>query len=577
MEGPSVVMCADGPALHVGTRVAEACGESMDVRAVMKQWECNEVQARQAFSLGLCKAVRVEVERGFATFLVAATGEHGLEWHYKLTPARAVSATLGVELPAADAAALANINVLCRGHSTDSATGLRPHVSGIALRLDGHTIDWAEPMRNHADPRVIEFPLFTNAAPLMTRWLRPGADLRVVIYFSSAPPATIRATEHVRIIADAVYFDDAALAAVLATARSSRAPTVTRWTMSPQPIMLTCADATPEVVATGALDAVPGYLALGAESMALLAEEDASDDDASSTGSKGSKGSKGKSIESDSDDEYVIPRYLVTAMAAVKAAGACVTHTDDAKPRTDIRPYLRPTGYACDRGGGGGAAGGSGGSGGSGGGGAAAYGGVGGGAASAPAPLLKFTPLYARTPMGSGAGTGAGVCAPATPSPAAATAAATVPDTPFWWNDPKAAPTEEQELDTYAREHAETVAAMGALSSMSIDTYVRLMRTRVRTCHTLKSEATSHVTEWRTLVAHADEEKEKEKDKAHGGDSASTNCDSAKLAAIAGAAGGGAGAVGGGVGGAGAVGGAVGGGGVGGDAPTGTSSPVHSS
>lgn len=193
----------------------------MTVQSAMGILECDEEQALHAHELGMCDAISTEVERGLARFVGATRDVLGVAaWHYELDWATVLDG--GV-------AGLANINVLCRGDMT-AAGGLRPHVCGLVLTLDGAPLDWGRHMAGRRDQRVLEFPYFTTLTPLVLAWLPAGSVLGVKVYLASEPPAgAISPHKHVRIVADGLAFNAAGVAARLADEASA-------WSLAPLPL-----------------------------------------------------------------------------------------------------------------------------------------------------------------------------------------------------------------------------------------------------------------------------------------------------------------------------------------------------
>lgn len=333
---------ADVTVAHIGSRIARACGHCMDAREIMRLWECSEEQARQSYTFGTCDAVYTEVEEGLSHFVERATGLHALEWHFELTPRLACSKTVDSVTSAHDACALADISILCRGDATSPDKGLRAHVCGVALVLDGHVIDMAAHVANQSDPRVLEFPRFTTKCPLITEWLHPDASLRVVVYLSSLPPSFITPTQHVRIIADAMFFD------VRALERDLTSSETLVWSLSPNPVMACVMPTTTEdaprltLMATGELDEEPAYKSLASPS--TLDEDDARSYayDALSAGGSDVVAPDTFDLpdadmdtsdlpDSDDDDEYLIPKNWAEMCAR---AGVSPTTLPDADALT---------------------------------------------------------------------------------------------------------------------------------------------------------------------------------------------------------------------------------------------------
>ena len=206
---------------------------------IMREWACDEAQARYGYMLGTCSAVVAEAEHGLSRFQKAVYAPEAeaanastpiaeetrtkeadaqadanaswiagvaAEWHFAVCPRFAHLKQTGTCVDDA-AFALANISVLCRG--SEPVDPLRAYVCGAALLLDAHVIDFAREATYADDSRVLQFPRFTTRHPLIARWLAPDADLRVVLFLSAIPPALISPNTHVRIVADVLFCDGA--------------------------------------------------------------------------------------------------------------------------------------------------------------------------------------------------------------------------------------------------------------------------------------------------------------------------------------------------------------------------------
>lgn len=187
----------------VANAIASHLYAVMSTRRIAEMMACTCEQAREAYAFSVCDIVREECEVGLSQFMKHSKDDDGVHaWQYALDLSAAV-----------DAHAVGDIAIVCRGHDLDAAEGVRPHVLGAALTLNGDVIDWAVESTYDDDPRILTFPTFTSQLPLMLAWLAPDAQIGVTLFLRSLPPAAIAPDTHVRILTDALYFDAPAVQA----------------------------------------------------------------------------------------------------------------------------------------------------------------------------------------------------------------------------------------------------------------------------------------------------------------------------------------------------------------------------